>query len=306
MRYSGLLSLALLFCCAGAVLAQDSRHEVLLSAADGLPIHITYYPVSAKESVTGTMNAPVVVLLHAGDESRLQWDKSSSTGSNPSFPAKLQASGYAVITVDLRKHGESVIKGKEEPVAAPDYEKMVLGDMVAVKNFLYEEHQAQRLNMNKLGIVGVGMSAPVAAAFAEYDWRQIPYDDSPTPQGRTPRGQDVRALVLISPEQNVAKVSASKSLQYLRNPNFKIALMIVVGAGDTQGQKPADQLFKVFTATNRGATWVEMLTPDAKDRGIALLRKDPRLVYTPVLKFLVANLKGLPFEWRDRKSRLEN
>ncbi|WP_437204575.1 alpha/beta hydrolase [Planctomicrobium sp. SH664] len=301
------LAICWMVCCSTTLLAQqESRHEVLRSATDGTPIHITYYPVNPTDTVAGANGAPVVILLHSRDEQRLNWDKSSSSGANPPFPEKLAQSGYAVITVDLRKHGESVIKGREEPPGPLDYEQMVLGDLVAVKKFIYDEHQAQRLNMNKIGIIGVGMSVPVATAFAEFDWKQVPFDDAPTPEGRTPRGQDVRALVLISPEANVAKVNASKSLIYLRNPNFRIALMIVAGSGDSASQKTAEQLNKVFTATNRGATRIELLTPDSKDRGIALMRKDSRFAYSPILKFLDTNLKAVDSPWRDRKSRLED
>ena len=74
--------------------------ERTLTTADNWQIYITYYQAPGKdESVT--KNAAVVVLLHGDKENRLVWE-----GEKGLAPL-LHQEGFAVITVDLRKHGQS-------------------------------------------------------------------------------------------------------------------------------------------------------------------------------------------------------
>src|SRR5690606_1715727 len=104
--------------------------------------------------------------------------------------------GLAVVTVDMRKHGESKTSpaGRTETVMRhEDYQHMWQGDLEAVKQFLMEEHKQRKLNVNKLAIIAAGEMAPIAARFTVFDWSKPPYDDAPIPRERTPRGQDVRA-----------------------------------------------------------------------------------------------------------------
>jgi pimeloyl-ACP methyl ester carboxylesterase len=243
------------------------------------------------------------VLLPGEGENRLLWDKSSAPRDQEAFPLLLQKRGYAVITVDLRQHGESKIPGREDPLMPNDYQAMVLGDMVAVKDFIFTEHQAQRLNMQKMGIVAIGPSVPVAAAFTEFDWSQRPYDDAPLASERTPRGQDVKALVFLSPETSAGRVKATTAMKFIRKPIFNIALQVIVGAADPADKRQADSVYQAFATLDKEHTRTELLTPDVKDRGIALVRVP--IVYVSVLKFLDAHLKGLDIPWQDRRSRLE-
>src|SRR5262245_35482534 len=130
----------------------DPPENHSLPTKDGASIRITYY-----KSDLGK-DAPVVVLLHGKDENRFVW-QSEDAG----FAKQLQKAHYAVITVDLRHHGESKVAGvgaggninqgkKGKKGAAPElkpvaYEQMVEFDMEAVKNFIYSENQAENLNM---------------------------------------------------------------------------------------------------------------------------------------------------------------
>lgn len=293
---------------ASSLLAQNEpRSEVLRAIGDGYPIHITYYPVNAEIATAagGAQNSPVVVLLHGANENRLLWDKGSAPrGVNP-FPVELQNRGYAVISVDLRKHGESVPPGEKEPMIGPNDYAAMLGDLAAVKKFIYDEHQRKNLNMNKMGIVCVGMSVPVALAFSENDWKIRPFDDHAVPAMRTPRGQDVRAIVMISPELTAGKVQSTRSLNFLRASELNVAFQIVAGADDTATMKNADSLFKVVSATNKDAERIEMVSPKLKDRGIELMTKPTQFAFIPVLKFLDTHLKPVDSPWRDRRSRLE-
>jgi hypothetical protein len=206
--------------------------------------------------------------------------------------------GYAAITVDLRKHGESVKQGDDSTVNPNDYQGMLL-DLMAVKKFIFEEHQKKRLNMNKMGIVAVGKSAPVAAAYSEWDWKQQPYDDSPVFATRTPRGQDVRALIFLSPERFAGRVNATASLTYLRNPALNIALQVIVGTDDPLDKRQAQAVYDVFTATNKRSERSEIVSLPLKHRGMELVT-DAR-VYANMLKFLDTQLKTVDSTWRDRR-----
>src|SRR4051812_45289247 len=150
-----------------AVHAQDEdlkpRQETLI-AKDGFRIAMTYWPSGLKQ------DASVVVLLHALSGTQLDWG---------TLPEQLQKENYAVITVDLRGHGQSKgagevvetkpAKGKPKTtktgkatvdaasLRARDFESMVAFDMEAVKQFIYNEHQKHKLNMNKTAIIGAGL-----------------------------------------------------------------------------------------------------------------------------------------------------
>lgn len=295
--------LTLIVLGSGPVLSQDSRDEIIRSEGDRFPIHATYYPASEDSNPSGTMNAPVVVFLHGDNGARLQWDKGSAPRGATPFPAELQKRGFAAITVDLRKHGESIVEGSEQPVRPNDYRKMVVGDLAAVKKFIFEEHQKQRLNMNKMAIVAIGFSAPVAAGFAEVDWKQVPYDDAALAADRTPRGQDVQALILISPETSAGTVIASRSLTFLRQTG--LSLMVIAGAQDRKAKKSAESLHQIFAAMKGAENRSEIVLPDLKDNGLPLLVKAPSATLVPMLKFLDEKVKDRESVWKDRRSRLE-
>ncbi len=50
------------------------------------------------------------------------------------------------MTVDLRKHGESVADGQARSLDNNDFYKMAHGRPAAVKKFLLAEHEAKKLN----------------------------------------------------------------------------------------------------------------------------------------------------------------
>lgn len=285
--------------------AQDEPRKEILRTVD-VPIHITYYPAWPEANPSGVRNAPVVVFLHGENESRLLWDKNSGPRGQDPFPVLLQKRGYAAITVDFRKHGDSKVDGKDGDMVQPaDYELMAMADMGAVKDFIRKEHQNQKLNMRKMAIVASGFAAPIAARFAQYDWTLPPFDDHALASMRTPRGQDVRALVLLSPQANAGRLQSGRWMNFLRNPDLGIALMVVVGNDDTTNKSAANTYYRSFSSNSKNAERVELATPPTKDKGIALMTTDPGFAYVPVLKFLDQHVKPLDEPWTDRRSRLE-
>ncbi|WP_146508844.1 alpha/beta hydrolase [Thalassoglobus neptunius] len=289
----------------GICSAQDGSTAVALEAVgDRFPIHITYFP--ANPDAGPPKDAPVVVIVPDLEETRIAWDKGAGPRNAPkTLPAELQQRGYAVITVDLRKSGESVIEGREEPIRPTDYERMVLGDLEAVKEFIFTLHQEQKLNMRKLGVIGSGLGAPIAAGFAEFDWKRKPFDDHAIPAERTPRGQDVRAIVMISPKTSAGKVHSNRAIGFLKNPRMNISLMVIVGQDDTQNYRNAKAIFNTFAVVKANEDRAVFLEPRLKDSGIGLLQQRIEIAYTPILTFLDNRLKSINDPWVDRRSRLQ-
>lgn len=282
-----------------------SRPETI-SGVGNWPIRMTYYP--AKDKLPGNdkvdvRNAPVAILLHGANGSRLFWDKNSAwpgQGQPGPFAEVLQANGFAVLTVDLRKHGESTREG-DTKISSSDYSLMV-DDLFNVKQFIYEQHQQERLNMRKCAIVALDDSCPVAAAFAELDWKLPPHDDHAVPAERTPRGGDMRALVLISPTASVGQLRATNSLRYLANPDMGIAFMLVAGKKDSEGNKTAKTLHRIVgTKANESRTRLE--EPDTNERSEHLFGSQRLRTEAGLLAFLKKNVLELPIPWQDRRSR---
>ncbi|MBX3443953.1 MAG: hypothetical protein KF774_16210 [Planctomyces sp.] len=289
--------------------AQDDATPRLDSVrtADGHAIQYTYYPAIGSQNPAGLQNAPVVVLLHGDDQGRVLWDNGSVLrGTNITFPVMLQNNGYAVFTVDLRKHGESRLGGEQVNIRPQDWEAMAAIDLVAIKQKIFEEHQAQQLNMNKLAIVAVGPTAPVAAAFAVNDWQLPPYDDAPVVQNKTPRGQDVRALVMVSPDSGAGRLSTARTITFLRGPQLGVAMLVLVGAQDPQDKGQATKVYDLMAAGQRrnDPQRVYMLTPNLKDRGLGLFGKLTDQVEEPTLNFLNRHVKEYDSPWRDRRNKV--
>lgn len=300
---------AALACCpASSTAADDDPRPVNLKAdGDGFPIVATYYPARKDKNPAGLEKAAVVVLLHGEDGSRLIWDKSSAPPGPKAMPFAplLHDNGYAVVTVDLRKHGDSLDKGEKAPIEPLDYGKMVAGDLVAVKRFLVEEHEAKRLNVNKLAIIAADNSSAVAAEFARGDWAQPRHLDGPGGSPGTPRGQDVRALVFLSPVLTAGRAQTRQAMNFLKGPAFQVAFLFIAGSKDPQDKGAAKALHDVVKNVTQNAERTYLETPNTNARGTDLLGNPAARIEPKVLAFLDLHLKKLDSEWRTRKSRYE-
>lgn len=285
----------------------DAPETRTVTTKDNVPIRITYYKSSLGKE------APVVVLLHMKDGNRFAWQGAGG------FAEMLQNKGFAVITVDLRHHGESKVagsanqpdpqkkKGKVQPgieLRPADYEAMIAYDMEAVKKFIFNEHQAENLNMNKMGIVGPEMGAAIAANYALVDWLRPPHPDGP-PGSETPDGQDVRALVLISPQNNFHGVPiTAKVMSVLNDPALNVGLLFVVGKNDSQDKKQASKFFEQSAARGGKDERVFFASFPGAFRGTDLLGRDKKQLEETMLKFFEKRLRDIDAPWRDRESRL--
>ena len=324
------------------LLAQDKKDKekqvedrTILSPGDGWPLKLTYYRSA------GGKESPVVILLHMKGESRLTW-----TAPN-GFAEQLHGKGFAVIALDMRKHGQSKPGAEDDDPAKPaakksspgselkpiDYPLMVR-DLEGVKKLIFEEHQNEKLNMRKTAIVAPTMSAAIAITFAAADWQKAPYDDAANVASRTPRGQDVQAMVFLSPETTLPGVPAHQVVSHLRGT--PMSALVMVGGADKEDKEQAKKLFqqlggdpakteapKKKAETKKGGKEAEKESEKASEK-----KGDERLFYLPLKnvklrgtdllgKNLITEeamsdflsdhlkaLKGPAYEWRDRQSPL--
>jgi len=272
--------------------------DVELVAADGWPIRATFY----EPRVGKGKEAPVIVLLtpaNGGEKAavnRRVWND---------LARHLSGKGFAVLSVDLRKHGDSLpegLTGSRASVKARDYQAMVLADMEAVKTFLMDKHHAQKLNVRKLGIAAMGASAGVAAAYSVNDWNKPPWPDG-GPGGGTPRAQDVRSLLLISP-QPAKGLNEAKSLKVLAPPAFGIAIRIYHSDRDEAEKKIAEKLFKIVDLEGDQFDDVRTLIPGKASGEEFLNDRAGEKMTEEIATYFETTVKDLQEPWQSHKSPL--
>lgn len=228
----------------GEVLGQEGRstrklpqpEKLTLRTDDGVGLGITYFP-----SPAGRNSVPVV-MLHDHKESRAVFNQ---LARQLQAPLNENQPPRAIVTVDLRGHGESTTiqnaYGQTAEIIADrlrpeDFRAMYLQDMEAVRKFLLEKNDAGQLNLNKLTLIGSGMGANVAVYFAARDW-------SMPPLAARKQGQDVKAMVLASPEWGYRGLPLNPPLQ---QPGVReqISIMIVYGEQNSRAKRDAENVHK--------------------------------------------------------------
>ena len=268
--------------------------EKTLTGPTGWPISIKYFNSTAKDA------PPAIILLHDKAGNQLIWEKTAET---------LRGKGFAVVTVDLRKHGKSIPEGAEamKKLNKRDYALMVAEDLELVKQFLMNEHHAKKLNIRKLGIAAMGMSAPVALTFAGNDWLKKPYPDGPTLASRTPKGQDVHAIAMISPVSSVTGLTTNVPLRLLQNPERNVAMLFIAGTADKRIKRDVEKMYKQVSTNKDNKKRMHLVARPDKANGAILLSDRFRKQTTDLLaKFFDENLTSLDAPWRSRKSKLTN
>ncbi len=178
--------------------------DIDLRTSDDLVLKATYYPgLEGKDSVP-------VVLLHA---LRGRHDRNEGSRGNTRFSREdyrnlaeyLRSQGHAVLVPDLRGHGESNlirVPGRMDTLIDPttmagaNYQRMVAVDLPVLKRFLVEKNNNKELNIEKLTVVAAEESAVLAVFWTQLDW-------SVPPSGFEKQGQDIKALILLSPKWSV-------------------------------------------------------------------------------------------------------
>ncbi len=171
---------------------------VSLECTDGVVLSVVYYA-----GIHGRETIPVV-LLH------------KHHGRKADFFQLIEAlweKGHAILVVDLRGHGKSLLNKRNpdrplssETLRRDDFIAMVGYDMMAVEKFLAEKNNNGELNIDKLCVVGAEMGATVGLY-----WTRLNWDRGGNTLGK--RGQDVKALVMISPQSDVPGLNLQMALK---------------------------------------------------------------------------------------------
>jgi pimeloyl-ACP methyl ester carboxylesterase len=193
--------------------------DMVLLTNDGFRIATTYY------SSTKGKDAVPIILVHDCKHPRDDRMCKHNRNDYAELARSLQELGHAVVVPDLRGHGDSIPEGSERTsLSKTDYVRMVTGDMEAVKDFLRKANNEGQLNIEKLCVVGAAPGASVALTWAQLDWSRAPV-------GIVKLGQDVKALVLISPVWNTPGLPL-KPVLTTSNTRFALTDPLLISAAD--------------------------------------------------------------------------
>lgn len=219
--------------------------SIVVETKDRVPIHCTYYAGGFMEMPGGKDKKKVtkkpgkevvpIIMLHGWEGSRREYDILASG---------LQKMGHAVIVPDLRGHGSSTAvklpNGEEKEIKLDrmrraDMEVGFVLDIEAAKKFLLDKNNSGELNIELLCVIGADVGAIAAVNYAAMDWsrKQLP---------AFKQGRDVKALVLLSPQQSHKGFTLTKSLQH---PVVRrdLSLMMIVGAQDKKALASTKSVF---------------------------------------------------------------
>ncbi len=267
-----------------------------LEAKDHLLMKVTYYPGKhGKETVP-------VILVHGFGGSR------QDLSGLAEYLQSDAAGGCAVIVPDLRGHGNSLqIRGVDKSLEADrlqplEFKKMVIHDMEAVKNFLMQKNNDGELNIEKLCVVGCEMGALVAANWAKVDW-------SWPPLATGKQGQDVKALVLVSPPEIFKGLRMIDALTH-KDVKSKLSILIAIGNGDPKSVKDANKIFDQFQRFHPAPAKVEDQDLEAfeaktKLQGAKLVLSNEFGLPDVIAKFIDRRLAKQALPWKDRPNPLQ-
>jgi len=252
---------------------------VSLSTRDGVDLNAYYFP-----SDQGKQAVPVIV-LH-------EWK--GQAGPYARLCLALQDAGFAVLALEYRGHGKSRTyrnprTGSEEEfdlskMGRRDFESIIAFDMEEAKQFLKDENNAERLNLNALAIIGVEEGCLIAAHWAVKDWRFPSV-------GSRKQGQDVKAVVYISPVKNHLGIAMDTAL---RDGNLQLLpTLIMAGKSSPEGaeaKRIGNRLDVIRRRRLQGSVeGFELSLADTNLSGAALLTEVPDAIPS-IVNFLQANV----------------
>ena len=201
---------------------QQPVQDLSLTTKDNVQIACRYLPGNQGK------NTIPIIMLHGW------WGPVGEGAGKDLLPLarRLQQAGHAVAVPDLRGHGRSTAFDNSEEGAIDidrsrfrphDFRDMML-DVEAVRSFLAEQNNKSQLNLDLLCLIGFEMGSVVALNWIHYDWMVPSFP-------RLKQGQDVKAFVLVSPEQSFKGFAVRPALanQTIRSD---LSAMIVYGKQD--------------------------------------------------------------------------
>ena len=274
--------------------------NITLTTKDGVSLACTYYRGGHEEQTVP------VILVHGWGGVRGEFDGLAT------FLQKTH--GHAVIVPDLRGHGGSTkLRGPngQELTIDPkrmrnsEVQGMVRFDLEAVKKFLLKEHNEKNLNIELLCLVGSEMGAIVGLNWAvrDWSWPQLP---------AYKQGQDVKAYVLISPQQSFKGMRIQPGL--VHQDVRRLAAMILVGEGNPKAYSSAKSIhsrlkrFHSLGGRNKDKQVKDLFMPSIGTslQGTKLLTPKSLQVQQIIAKFIELSLvkKQEVYPWAERISPL--
>jgi pimeloyl-ACP methyl ester carboxylesterase len=279
---------------------------------DGVQLQLTYFPSVIRKGTPEARQVTPVVLLHDHKETRAVFNMLAEKLTS-SDDSRAKQPPFAVVVVDLRGHGESTVQtlpdGSQFDLDAARLDKPALQamagyDMEAVRSFLVQKNDEGELNINKLSIVGAGMGASVAVNWALQDWIA-----PPLAIGK--QGQDVKALVLISPRWSYNGLSFQAPLRF-RPLKENVAWMLMYGAEDEKVKADAERIQKQLErfhpkladpAAQAKSPLQVIAFPSKLQGGTLLTRLGPQME-PKIIDFLVSQVAKKQQPWTSRLARL--
>jgi pimeloyl-ACP methyl ester carboxylesterase len=182
------------------------------------------------------------------------------------------------------------------------YYEMPYTDMETLRRFLVEQNDEGKLNLNSLCIVGAEMGASVAVYYALHDWTTPRREAS-----RVTPAQDVRALVLISPEWAFPGLPLKRPLT---NPFIRsqIAMMIIVGRQNSKALADARGMYKLLKPHHPDKEDIKdqdlvFLDPRTKLQGTKMLGVESLNLERIIGRFIELRVVDQRYRWEQRGSR---
>lgn len=276
--------------------------DITLETKDGVSIRATWYAGTLKKQTVP------IIMIHGWEGNRGEYD---------ALARGLQSLGYAVICPDLRGHGQSTVLklpgGQTKELKAESLRPAEVGgvlfDIEACKKFLMEKNNAGELNIEQLCVIGAEFGCVVALGWAYGDWTApiLP---------AFKQGQDVKALVLLSPMQAFKGLSIKEALSHpvIRG---QLSMMIVAGKQDSKSYSEArrmnDSMEKYHVKVSndpeeqRKKKDLFFVTPETSLQGTKLL-SNALNVPNNIANFIKLRLvdKADELTWTERKNPLRN
>lgn len=247
-----------------------AHYRLKIKADDGTTLNLVYYP--AYPARLGT-NAPVIMLVHEKDRSSRDFEEPIAELKGQGFAEHMQSIGYAVLAVDLRGHGANVRKA----LTPQDWRQMV-GDLQAAYQFLVDRHNRGKLNLAKLGVLGIGEGANLVAAWANARGGAVSND------GRT---SDLGAMVLISP---LPDLEGQLLRQVMSSLAPRIPILLMAGERDAVSADPVRAVRPIVERAVGGMKMNQVEFFDSSLHGYKLLWLESK-VTSVIPKFFEGKIK---------------
>ncbi len=311
-RYQLLASVIMTFWLSTSVLiGQESKKKdienpetVILVTKDNVELRAEWFP--GKPSKT---TVPVI-LIHdwAGNRKDLY--------SMADFLHREK--GFSVIVPDLRGHGESISrKNSDKEIKAKDFRKNdfigILEDIEACKRFLVAKNNLGEVNIDLLVIGVVGKMSPFAVDYTLRDWQW-------TPLAGVKQGQDVKAVVMISPEKRFKSASMTPAFRIplISGKNAEpIPMFLTWGKGHSLTSREGQSIYSTLIGSRRedaaaipdDEKWKQLTVIkreyNSKSSGKRLVEEKSKLISGDIGLFIekkVADRKD-EFRWQDRSRK---